>query len=100
MRIDFQFIDMATSDSLQVYTQNKLQKLAKKYDYLISATVLFKKEVDLKGKGKVCDIELSLTGPRIHASSNEKNYELAVKETLKDAEKQLEKHKATMKPYL
>jgi len=45
-------------------------------------------------------MELSMTGPRIFASSNEENYELAVKNTIKDLEKQLEKRKKTLKPYL
>ncbi|HZH69365.1 MAG TPA: HPF/RaiA family ribosome-associated protein [Flavobacteriaceae bacterium] len=100
MRIDIQFVDMPSSETMQVYTQNSLNKLAKKYDWLISAMVFFKKENDPKGKGKICDMELSLNGPRIYASSNEKNYELAVKETMKDLEKQLKKRKAIMKPYL
>jgi putative sigma-54 modulation protein len=43
---------------------------------------------------------LSLSGPRIFASSNEKNYELALKNTIGDLEDQLEKRKGKIKPYL
>ena len=50
--------------------------------------------------GKICEMELSLAGPRIFASSNEKNYELAVKHTISDLDKQLKKRKAVLKPYL
>jgi putative sigma-54 modulation protein len=42
---------------------------------------------------------LSLPGPRIFATSNERNYELAVKETISDLEKQLKKRKETFKTH-
>lgn len=100
MNTHIQFVNMATSQTMENYTINKLNKLAKKYDWLINANVFFKKENDPKGKGKICEIELSLNGPRIFASSNEKNYEIAVKNTLNDLEKQLKKRKSTLKPYL
>jgi putative sigma-54 modulation protein len=45
-------------------------------------------------------VELSLAGPRIFASSNEKNYELALKNTIEDLEDQLKKRKGKIKPYL
>ena len=38
-------------------------------------------------------MELSLPGPKIFASSTEKNFELAVKQTISDLEKQLKKRK-------
>lgn len=100
MKIDIQFVDMSTSDTMYDYTFEKFSKLAKKYDWLINADIFFKKENDPKGKGKICEAKLSLPGPQIFASSNEKNYELAVKETISDLEKKLKKHKAEMKPYM
>ena len=101
MEINVQFVKMLTSESMEMYIQNKMGKLAKKYDWLIKADVFFKKENDPKGKGKICEAQLSLKGrPRIFASSNEKNFEMAAKETLDDLEKQLKKRKNEMKPYL
>ena len=100
MKINIQFVQMPTSETMNDYTVNKLSKLAKKYDWLINADVFFKAENDPKGKGRICEMELSLNGPRIFASSNEKNYELAVKNTISDIEKQLKKRKSEMKPYM
>jgi putative sigma-54 modulation protein len=100
MKINIQFIHMATSEAMEKYVTEKLNKLAQKYDMLIHADVFFKHEKDPKGKGNICEMELSLYGPRIFASSNEENYELAVKHTIKDLEKQLEKRKSTLKPYM
>lgn len=100
MKTNIQFVNMARSETMENYTIKKLNKISKRYEWVINANVYFKKENDPKGKGKICEIELSLNGPRIFASSNEKNYELAVKETLKDIEKKLKKRKGEMKPYL
>jgi len=100
MKINIQFVNINSSESLKVYTIKKLKKLNKKYDMLINAEVFFKKENDPKGNGKICEIELSLYGPRVFASSNEKNYELAVKNSISDLKKQLEKRKGILKPYL
>lgn len=100
MKINIQFVKMTTSKTLEAYTLKKLNKLAKKHLWLISAYVAYKKGNDTKGKGKICEIELSLNGPRIFASSNEKNYEVALKNTLSDLNKQLKKRKGTIKPYM
>ena len=93
MTINIQYVHMATSEAMNEYVTNKLEKLGKKYEWVIGAEVHFENQHDPKGKGKVCKMELSLPGPRIFATSNEKNYEMAVKETLKDLERQLKKRK-------
>lgn len=100
MKINIQFLHMPTSEAMEAYVTEKLNNLAKKYDMIIHIDVLFKSEKDPKGKGNICEMEASLTGPRIFASSNEENYEVAVKHSIKDLEKQLEKRKSTLKPYL
>ncbi|MFD2564414.1 ribosome hibernation-promoting factor, HPF/YfiA family [Aquimarina rubra] len=100
MKTNVQFVQMPTSEYMEGYVQEKLEKLYKKYDWIIKSDVFFKKENDPKGNGKICDIELSLPGPKIYATSNEKNYELAVKETISDLERQLKKRKQEMKPYI
>ena len=46
MKINIQFVNMATSETMEAYTVKKLNKLAKKYDWLIHADVFFKKEND------------------------------------------------------
>ena len=85
---------MKTSESMSAYVTKKLQKIAKKYHWVIKADVFFKQENDPTEKGHICEMELSLPGPKIFAFSNEKNYEMAVKETIKDLDKQLKKRKA------
>ncbi|TYB77220.1 ribosome hibernation-promoting factor, HPF/YfiA family [Bizionia myxarmorum] len=95
MTINFQYIDLDTSAALTTYTEEKLQSLIKKYEWLINCDVQFKKENSTKEDGFICSMELSMPGPRIYAVSNEKNFEAAVKETIGDLEKQLKKRKHT-----
>ena len=68
MEIIIQFVKMPTSEHMEAFAIKKLERLTKKYDWIIKANVFYKLEKDPKGKGKICNIELSLPGPRINAS--------------------------------
>jgi len=87
MTISIQYVKMPESETMSDYTISRLEKLAKKYEWLINAVVYFKKDKDPAGIDKICEIELSAPGPRIYASSTEKNFEVAVKNTISDLEK-------------
>ncbi|MCF2873162.1 MULTISPECIES: ribosome hibernation-promoting factor, HPF/YfiA family [unclassified Tenacibaculum] len=100
MEIHIQFVKMPVSENLQEFIQKKLDKLYKKYDWLIKAQVYIKYENDPTSKGKICEMVLSQSGPQIFASSNEDNYQLAVKNTVSDLERQLSKRKQIMKSHL
>ncbi|MAO07119.1 MAG: ribosomal subunit interface protein [Alteromonas sp.] len=92
MTSDIQFVKMPTSEALTQFTTEKLNKLSSKYSWVIHADVFFKTENNATQE-KTCEMELSLPGPKIFASSTEKNFELAVKQTISDLEKQLKKRK-------
>ena len=96
MITEIQFVKIATSDALTQYIHDKIDPLGTKYPWLVKAQVFIKKTNDHKGNTCVCEIVMSLPGPRVHASSTEGNYETAVKNTLSDIEKQLKKRKQTI----
>lgn len=99
MEVNVQFVKMPTSESMEAFVNKRLEKLAKRYEWIIKADVFYKIENDPKGKGKICDIKLSLPGPQIFATSDEVSYEAATDETIRDIEKQLKKRKSELKPY-
>lgn len=99
MTVNIQYINVDVSETLSTFTKSKLEKLFLRYEFLISAMVYFKKEDGEHDTGKICNMELSLPGPRIFATSNEENYEVAVRETIKDLERQLKKRKQSFKSY-
>lgn len=99
MTVNFQYVNIDVSETLSQFTTEKLEKLNEKFEFLISAQVYFKHDEKDHEAGKICNIELSLPGPRIFAKSNEREYELAVTETVNDLRRQLEKRKETYKVY-
>lgn len=99
MTINIQFVNLDYSDSLAEFTTKKLNKLLEKYEWLISADVFFKEEGTNPDKGKICNIKLGVPGPDVFATSDEKNFEMAVKETISDLQIQLKKKKQTFKTY-
>jgi ribosomal subunit interface protein len=98
MEIRIQFVQVHKSDAVEEFAIKRLLKMADKYAWLIKADVFYKLEPDTKGKGKICEIKLSLPGSRIFAVSNEESFEVATDATIRDVEKQLRKHKNKMKP--
>ncbi|MDT0649893.1 ribosome hibernation-promoting factor, HPF/YfiA family [Autumnicola edwardsiae] len=99
METVFEYVGIQKSESLEEYTQNKLDKLERKYDFIVRAEVHFKKHENQDPKGHVCNIKVSVPGPQIFAQSNEESYEAAAAESVRDVEKQLEKLKAKMKTH-
>ncbi len=93
MTINIQYVQMPTSESMSEIVSNKLRKLEKKFEWIISADVFFKLENDPAGRGKICEIRLSAPGPRLFAKSSEDNFEKAAAATIKDLESQLKKRK-------
>ena len=100
MEINVQFLKMSTSEHMEAFAIKKLEKLAKRFDWILKADVIFKLEKDPKGKGKTCDIQLSIPGPRIFATTSAESFEAATDETIRDLEKKLTKRKSQMKPHL
>lgn len=99
MTVNFQYVNTDISETLSQYTEERLHKLGNKYEFIISAQVYFKHNDKDYDKGKICNIELSLPGPRIFATSNERTYEMSVNETIRDLKRQLDKRKETYKVY-
>lgn len=99
MTVNFQYVNIDASDTLSLLTEEKLEKLTNKFEFLISAQVYFKLDENDHNTGKICNIELSLPGPRIFATSNEKSYEAAMNETIRDLTRQLKKRKEIYKTH-
>ena len=91
MVVNIQYQKMSASESLSRLLLKKLDRLGKKYQWVIKANVLFKEENDRTGEGKVCEIELSAPGPRLFAKTNTDNYEKSMAETVNELKRQLEK---------
>ncbi len=96
MEAIFEFVQLDKSDSLESFTQKKLDKLENKFNWVVRANVFFKRDENQKPDGYICEIRLSAPGPEIYAQSNENSFEAAVAKTVKDIERQCSKRKDKM----
>tara|TARA_R110000868_G_scaffold157599_1_gene384972 strand:- start:8114 stop:8413 length:300 start_codon:yes stop_codon:yes gene_type:complete len=94
METTIQFVNTEKNKIAENLVLEKLDQLYKHFDWIIRAKVFFKEEKDTKGKGKLCDINMSCPGPQIFATSNKETLEAAVAETIRDLTVQLNKRKS------
>lgn len=100
MQIVFEYHDVTSSDRLESFAKEKLDKLGEKYSMVIRADVFFKDENTSSDEtGKICNSRLSLPGPRLFAEASHDNFESAISESVNDLERQLRKRKEKMKEY-
>ncbi len=97
MQFIFEYHSVSKSERLETFAREKLEHLQTKFDFVHRADVFFKKENRSDGEEQICDIRLSLPGPRIFASTNATSFESAIAETVRDLEDQLRKQKEKMK---
>ena len=88
MTINIQFERVPFNEVLTEYVIKKLNSLGDRYR-VYKAQVLFKKDLALAGKGKICEIKVQLYGKGIVASASGSSYEKALLETTVNIEKQL-----------
>lgn len=101
MDTHFNYVHVSASQRLEEFTKEKLQKLKDHYDFVVSADIYFKTENSTANdQGRICEIKLSLPGPRIFASTNEENFEKAVYKTVSDLRRQLKRKKEKMKSHV
>lgn len=100
MQIIFEYHEVAQSDRLERLAKEKLENLKNKYDMVIRADVFFKDENTTSDEtGKICNIRLSLPGPRLFAEASHDNFESSISESVSDLGRQLRKRKEKMKDY-
>lgn len=100
MQMIYEYHDVAQSDRLEELAKEKLEDLQKKYDMVIRADVFFKEENTSSDEtGKICNIRLSLPGPRLFAEASHEDFASSILESVSDLERQLRKRKEKMKEY-
>lgn len=100
MDIVYEYHGVSASNRLEAFAKEKLESLGEKYDMVIRADVFFKEENTTSDEtGKICNIRLSLPGPRLFAEASHDNYESSISESVNDLERQLRKRKEKMTDY-
>jgi putative sigma-54 modulation protein len=98
MDINFEYDEVKASDRLEIMAAQKLQKLLDKYDFIVRSDVFFKKEnTSSPDTGMICNIRLSLPGPRLFAEASHGSFEASIAEAVDDLERQLRKRKEKLR---
>ncbi|MCO5723505.1 ribosome hibernation-promoting factor, HPF/YfiA family [Robiginitalea marina] len=98
MDINFEYDAVKASDRLEIMAAQKLQKLLDKYDFIVRSDVFFKKEnTATPDTGMICNIRLSLPGPRLFAEASHGSFEASIAEAVDDLERQLRKRKEKLR---
>lgn len=96
MKVEVQFVDLDHSDTMEAFAIEKLEKIGRKYDWVIGANVFYKKEKHNSEENFLCEIRLSAPGPQLFAQEYDTNFEKATNDVIKQLDVQLEKRKAKM----
>ncbi|TLP77250.1 ribosome hibernation-promoting factor, HPF/YfiA family [Maribacter sp. ACAM166] len=100
MEIIYEYDGVTASKRLEGFVEEKLNKLHGKFDDIIRADVFLKEENTTSNEtGKICNIRLSIPGPRIFSEASNQNFEDSVGESVRELERQLKKRKDKMKNF-
>ena len=92
MKIIFEYDNVSASKDLEKIASEKLMKLSDKYEKIIRADVFFKVENTTSDEtGKICNIRLSLPGPRLFSEASNDNFASSISESINELERQLKK---------
>ncbi len=98
MNVNFEYDDVKASNRLEIMAAKKLEKLLDKFDFIVRADVFFKKEnTSSPNTGMVCNIRLSMPGPRMFAESSLDSFEASIANSVDELHRQLQRRKAKMK---
>lgn len=100
MDIIYEYDNVTASKRLEDFVEERLNKLHDKFSDIIRADVFFKEENTSSDEtGKICNIRLSVPGPRIFTEASNGNYEDSINESIRELERQMRKRKDKMKNY-
>lgn len=100
MKVIFEYHDVEASERLESYAKEKLETLFNKFQMIVRADVFFKTENTSSDEtGRICNIRLSVPGPRLFAEANNENFIISIKESVKELDRQLTRKKEKMMSY-
>ena len=100
MNINFEYHNVEASKRLEEFATEKLKSLYTKFQMIIRADVFFKTENTSSDEtGMICNIRLSVPGPRLFAEASHDNFTSSISESINDLDRQLTKKKGKMMSY-
>ncbi len=94
MNINIQSLDFTSSDALNGYVTEKVSRLERYLDSIISTEITLRLDKSSTQQNKIADIRLVIPGNDLLASSQAESFEKATAEAVEALERQIEKLKS------
>jgi ribosomal subunit interface protein len=91
--VTHEFVNMDVSEATEALVNQKLEKLMKRYSWIVRAKAFYKLDKDPDDKNFVCEIELSVPGKNMFAKARAVDLAKAIAETIEELRRQLRKRK-------
>lgn len=91
-----QYVHAKRDETSEAVAQERLDELGQRFDWITRAQVIFKSEKHSPTETALCEIELSVPGPRLFAKEYDVDFLPAFNKALDELKTQLEKKKAKM----
>lgn len=97
MNVTYNYQHVAGSKELEQYTEEKLQTIFKRYDWVVRAEVYYRLEnTSSPDTGKIVEIKLSSPGNLLFAEESHASFHESVNKVVDQLKKQCEKRKADL----
>jgi putative sigma-54 modulation protein len=93
MNVQIQSVKFDADQRLVEFVENKMSKLDKFFDRIVSSDVIMKVDKDHEKGNKVVTITLGLPGEELVAESRARTFEEAVDESIEAIKKQITRYK-------
>lgn len=93
MKIDIQSRDFTAKEDLLAFVTEKVEKLGRFYNDIISSEVLLAVDKSDTNDNKICEIRLVISGNDLFAKAQCKSFEEATGDVTDALQRQIEKHK-------
>jgi putative sigma-54 modulation protein len=100
MKVNFQAVNFNVDKKLIDFTQERLDKLEKFYDKIVSSDVFFKVENTSDKENKIVEIRMNVPGDDLMIKKNGKTFEEAVDSCTNSLERVLVKRKEKMRAHI
>lgn len=100
MKAHVQFVQTSPNDLLEKMVRDRLLKLKQKYDWIIQANVILKREEASAERNRRCSVELSVPGENVFQDCSAESFERAIVDSFDTLDRQLRKHKSKLYPHL
>lgn len=97
MKVNINSVHFKTDKNLDIFINEKLQKLSNMYDGLIGSEVKLKVSNDGEDVNKIAEIRLIIKGADLFAKKKCKSFEEATDTAIEALRRQLKKHKEKLK---